>query len=667
MKLPPGLQSPSMSNSNEFHQYPFVMPRVPSETSPASSAEFRAPPMQTSVQFVNEDLELTDFIAQHLRKSSDFTVIGGIGLTNCGKSTLMSMLAGNQPRDKFRQYVFRPAASRETIESGFFQTNGLHVFVSNETRTIFIDSKGDPCSLFSVVHWWLQPFNSGAVFEDHVRKAKADSKAIYKDVQTEAMILLSFLFEICHSVVFCVDWFVDINAVHEVLRAAVFSEFNFRKFASFPKTTNLVVLHHRALERDYEMHVVRQRAQMLRSTFADSRWNVLGGLSMSSLGFTEYADCEPEVNYVVLGDLPQWSKDSMEEVKVLTSPFGYLLDRLRPALLGLKKPAFRSLDKIRPARRTHRREKSLNLPPTLDPKDATKLRDQHLAKQRKPLVKGEVNKPNDEADDDSTTRGSFDPDLMPNITTRQEEIQAREVWNEQLGLSEMSLPSAESAQKALLLLQTTSVEKENEFVGSLLPPAIGDVAADFSEAQWLDYARSVFEITKRTFNTKYFMSSNGRIVPRIIRKLRSSTKLLAAAAPAPAKSRRRARGRANRIDDEPSEGELAAATEDLRLRADDRESSIQKEESGRREAIRYEEKDEEDGTSESSFVLSSDSRSSSDEGDDGEQKGARSSSSEGESADSSDEDEEEDEPRTKREPLQRRRRIASDHEDEEDD
>lgn len=32
---------------------------------------------------------------------------------------------------------------------------------------------------------------------------------------------------------------------------------------------------------------------------------------MANLGFTEYADCEPDVNYVLMDDLPQWQKDGL--------------------------------------------------------------------------------------------------------------------------------------------------------------------------------------------------------------------------------------------------------------------------------------------------------------------------------------------------------------------
>ena len=106
------------------------------------------------------------------------------------------------------------------------------------------------------------------------------------------------MFECCETILFNVDWFIDINAVHEVLRASLFSEFNFRKYASFPRQTNLVIVHQRAKAQDFEMHTVKKRAKMIKSMFKESGYNVCGGISLSGLGFGEYADCEPDVNYV---------------------------------------------------------------------------------------------------------------------------------------------------------------------------------------------------------------------------------------------------------------------------------------------------------------------------------------------------------------------------------
>jgi ABC-type polysaccharide/polyol phosphate transport system ATPase subunit len=113
-----------------------------------------------------------------LNDNREYTVIGAIGLQGTGKSTFLSMLAGNQTLDKYRQYIFRPC-SRDTIYSGLYQTNGLHVYVT-ESRTIYIDCK---------------PFNCSAIFEEQIRKIRSDTAnlSIYKNTQIEVIYRLLFL------------------------------------------------------------------------------------------------------------------------------------------------------------------------------------------------------------------------------------------------------------------------------------------------------------------------------------------------------------------------------------------------------------------------------------------------------------------------------------------
>ncbi|KAI6218273.1 hypothetical protein M3Y95_01172600 [Aphelenchoides besseyi] len=612
---------------------------------PALGSSSSKAAMQSSVVFVNEDFELSDFIAGYLRDSNDYTVVGGIGLCSSGKSTLMSMLAGNSPRDKYRQYIFRPSASRETIESGFFQTNGLHVYVSAETRAIYIDSK---------------PFNSGAVFaNEHVRKAKSDAnKSIYKEVQTEDLILLSLLFELCDTVVFCIDWFVDINAIHEVHRASVFSEFNFRKYTTRPKETNLVFVHQRASNYDYEMREVKQRVRMLRTMFSNSRWNVTGGLSMKNLGFTEYEDCDPEVNYVLMDELPQWNKDSSLEIsKPLAHFYGYVLDRLRPAILSLPKRQFRTLSKMRPLRRDRKRDKTLLLPPTLDPKTAAKYRAEHLADKKKAISKNE-NK--DEIE--QTECSGFNPDFMPNITQLQETTQNRETWNEHLALSSMTLPDNESALNSLNLLLTTHTG-DDDYIDSLLPVA---ETPRHNERQWFEYAQKVFDITRKAYTTKYFVSNNGRLTPRLVRRLHSSTKLLYNTTVKSSK-RKETRTRSSEMSTKMSGSaeRLVAETNDLHVDDGSRETSIRDSEEGDRQTrseINVTDEEEEEAESEeptsedSDFVLSSSNESSDDEG-----IKLRSNQSDVDSSDSSDGGKKRE--TKKREPFQRRRQIASDEDD----
>jgi len=255
--------------------------------------------------------------------------------------------------------------------------------------------------------------------------------------------------------------------------------------------------------------------------FKDSGYDVNGGLSMANLGFTEYSGCEIDVNYIILDDLPQWSKEPATEKKLLTISYDTMLKRLRPALVGLKKNNFRSLDKLRPVRRRGRQDKIL-LPPTLDTKRAIQLKAEQVENTAKQsdqersngISHGEENAPFD-----------FNPDHMPNITKYKTSQIPPEPWNERvdIGLSALSPPqSNEEAFKSLSLLLAIH-SRRSDYVDDLLPPV---EQQRLTERQWLGYAHKVFDVTKRAYATKYFISNNGRLAPRLVRKLRDTTKVL---------------------------------------------------------------------------------------------------------------------------------------------
>lgn len=59
--------------------------------------------METSCLLIGNNLEFLDFFRDYIfNENKDFTVIGIIGPQASGKSTLISMLAKNEPTDMFR-------------------------------------------------------------------------------------------------------------------------------------------------------------------------------------------------------------------------------------------------------------------------------------------------------------------------------------------------------------------------------------------------------------------------------------------------------------------------------------------------------------------------------------------------------------------------------------
>lgn len=174
--------------------------------------------------------------------------------------------------------------------------------------------------------------------------------------------------------------------------------------------------------------------------------------------------------------------------------------------------------------RRRTRGQKLYLPPTLDPKRAGQLRKEHTEHER-----GNRNADEERIHD-------FNPEHFPNITKWKGVIPV-EPWNENLGFSVLSPPSSETeALKSLNLLVTTHA-RNNDYVESLLP---GVDQERYTELQWLvswanqnylfvfrfDYTRAVLDVAKKAFATKYFISNNGRVAPRLVRKLPNSAKFL---------------------------------------------------------------------------------------------------------------------------------------------
>ncbi|CAD5215131.1 unnamed protein product [Bursaphelenchus xylophilus] len=439
-----------------------------------------------SVPLVNESLELLSFIKSKLSESDVIKhVIGIIGPQGSGKSTLMSMLAGNNPQDQFRQYIFRPA-TKDTVDGGFYQTSGLAIYIS-ESRNVYIDCR---------------PFNCGAVLEDYNKRSRGDGKNQFKTFQADDLTLLSTVFDICHTVLLTIDWFIDMDMIQEVLRASLYSEFNARKFAGYPKRTNFIIVHQRAHTADFEVETVKERVKMIKSMFKDNRLNIHSGVSMKKLGFDRYKDCGDDVSYVLLSEFPLWNKDCYFEVDVNRIPYNVMVDKLKKQILNLTRPPFRSMTTQRTLR----------------------LRPEYVFDKTRLRHKDKRDFGDKDGHDQEDTSHLFNPDHLPNIISKQSEPPPTEPWNDLDSILALSPShSVESATNAVKLLHLTSKNiKENEFVTGLLPPE----EKELTELGWFAHVEKVFKNHLDYYHTKYFLTNNGRLAPILLRKLKGSSRII---------------------------------------------------------------------------------------------------------------------------------------------
>ncbi|KAE9551456.1 hypothetical protein FO519_005329 [Halicephalobus sp. NKZ332] len=272
------------------------------------------------------------FLDYLMSGASDFHVVGIVGAQGTGKSTFASMLGGNEPGDMYGDYIFRPSP-REFVEKGASQTLSINVYVS-KSRLIIFD---------------CQAINSGHLLEYGIRISKRESskhhivKSADEEYDSDTQKYLVFLMEVCHTIILGIDWFMDINIIRELMKSQLISQ------QTSQKKVNLVVAQMRARSVDFNPKKVFQRSKILRGIFEESKFDILGGLSMKNLGFPIYEKADSEVNYLIFAEIkprlktePGFKTDNDDVYGSFTIPFSELMEKFRIALLNLPKKNFES-------------------------------------------------------------------------------------------------------------------------------------------------------------------------------------------------------------------------------------------------------------------------------------------------------------------------------------
>jgi hypothetical protein len=228
--------------------------------------------------------------------------------------------------------IYHPSP-REFVEKGASQTTSINVYVT-KNRTIVFD---------------CQALNSGHIFElAHCSSRREGIKLsqVVKYFEDETHKLLMILFEICHTIILGIDWFIDLNVIRGIMSA----DLSYRKLKSNFNTSsvrkiNLVVAQLRSRSVDFEPEVVAERVKMIKGIFDGTRFDVCGGLSMKKLGFDMYSFVDPTVNYVIFAEIKPRSKldqtPTTEDYSgLLTIPFHEVIKKFSLTILLLPRPNF---------------------------------------------------------------------------------------------------------------------------------------------------------------------------------------------------------------------------------------------------------------------------------------------------------------------------------------
>jgi protein SMG9 len=161
--------------------------------------------MKEGVKIIDENFRWLDTGIDWLVDQTDYLVIGVLGPQGAGKSTVLSLLAGNSAQDAYRNYVFQPQ-TKDLKEDALNQTLGVDMFVSPE-RIIFLDT---------------QAALSAAILDNTIRQDKKFSPEYTSPenfVEMQSLQIASFLMTVCHVIIVAQDWFADLSFLRSLLTA----------------------------------------------------------------------------------------------------------------------------------------------------------------------------------------------------------------------------------------------------------------------------------------------------------------------------------------------------------------------------------------------------------------------------------------------------------------
>ncbi|XP_076812819.1 nonsense-mediated mRNA decay factor SMG9-like [Clavelina lepadiformis] len=156
------------------------------------------------VKMLDSTLHWVEGGIEFLQDQNDFLVVGVIGMQGVGKSTVLSLAAGNRLTEPQKSFLFRPQTA-EAKEKASHMTSGIDMAVTND-RLILLDT---------------QPILSSSVLEQSIhydRKGSSDYSSA-SSIEIQSLQITAFLLTVCHVVIVVQDWFTDSNIYNFLQKA----------------------------------------------------------------------------------------------------------------------------------------------------------------------------------------------------------------------------------------------------------------------------------------------------------------------------------------------------------------------------------------------------------------------------------------------------------------
>ncbi|XP_070551318.1 nonsense-mediated mRNA decay factor SMG9-like [Ptychodera flava] len=273
------------------------------------------PEMTQSMKLVDDSLQWCDNGMEMLLDQTDFLVVGVIGLQGTGKSTVMSLIAGNAFEDNPRLYAFRQQ-SRDVKEVAGHQTRGIDFMVTSE-RIILLDT---------------QPILSASVLDQIIKHEKSlppEITTAENCVELQSLQLAAFLFTVCHVVLVIQDWTEDINMLQFIHRAEMLKPPTPSPSVESSTSSSddnddfypqIVFVHNKASREDFKLDNIQQANRVISVLLQHSKLKYKGCISITHSKLLPHMDNDLPDTDVNLFLMPKAdSAKSDAETKGVTS------------------------------------------------------------------------------------------------------------------------------------------------------------------------------------------------------------------------------------------------------------------------------------------------------------------------------------------------------------
>jgi len=265
--------SPSVTTTHTSHAEHYTLSglaalRLPSEVLP-----------KESINVIDGSFQWSDKAFESLLDQTDYVVVGCVGMQGAGKSTLMSLIAGQKVQSIEKTRLIFCPQKKSDWEKCIHRTVGVDVYITRE-RMILLDT---------------QPLMSPSMLEQYLkydRKVPSEYSTAEICLEVQALRLISFLYTVCHSILVVQDHMMDLNLINllkssEMLKPSTISH-NSAQDGSNNNSDDLnnefyphlVFVYTSCDTRSFEYDVIKSTCQVTWKLFENSRLHVRGGPSM---------------------------------------------------------------------------------------------------------------------------------------------------------------------------------------------------------------------------------------------------------------------------------------------------------------------------------------------------------------------------------------------------